>query len=580
MTVVTGCNRRGALRFSEGGSLDSAQSLGFNPAFSCSASAPLSDQVSASTFRRIAKIHYVNSLQEFLSQLSAANRSTVLNSVTSLVQLIPDDSGKFFSRSDDRLTEYHSEPIFEIAYAVGKLLSETDNYVNQLVQVCGAGSTRASLNNVTCLNTFVKYYGQKAYRRPLTDPEMEDHKQFYTSLGSSGLAGMIGRFLAHPRFFYRLENEGSLVSGVEGVDALYRLSKYEVLSKITFLYWDAPPTDALYNLVSTLDFNQVAALDQVINTVTADSRAQLGVSNFYKEWLRLDSIPTFVPGTPAFNAFAAGENINSPGHNHRDDMIQEITDLTNYYTFSVKGRYEDLMTSSYSFARTQDLAHIYGVSPWSGNFQQMISLPPGERSGLLTRAAFLISGTEQTHPIVRGKHIRFDFLCDSIPPPPPNIGIKPLVHTPYETTRSVVASATQSTTCMGCHNSLNPLGFSMESYDALGRFRKFERKFGDDGALLNQLPVNTQVDAQLFSGDRRQVTDAVEMSSHIGTSGKGQQCLVRQYFRYTFGRSELDKENMDGCSLESLRTNLAGGSLLQMFQSTSKQSQFIYRRIK
>src|SRR5262249_33740184 len=138
-----------------------------------------------------------------------------------------------FTNGDTSLAADHVNGVVDIALELGQTLAASDAYVGQLAKVCGAGSTRASLSNAACLDTFAAYYALKALRRPATSAELTDFKADYTQ---SGLALWIARLIAHPRFYYRFDNEGTKLSGQDGTDATYKLTKYELLSRITFLF--------------------------------------------------------------------------------------------------------------------------------------------------------------------------------------------------------------------------------------------------------------------------------------------------------------------------------------------------------
>jgi hypothetical protein len=550
----------------------------YDPSFQCN---PNATGVAPTPIQRMAKVQLLGALREFFSALSSSDRAALIATAQSQIDLLPDDSSVYSYRGDGLVTQNHADAAFNLAFALASQVAANNGYANSLARVCGAGSTRASLAIASCLSTFVNYYGRKAFRRPLSSEELNDFASFYNSLGSDGLAGLLARLLSHPRFYYALDSEGTQLSGTEGADATYALTNYELASKLTFLFWEAPPDDPLYTFVAAADLTQGGDLERLLTRILSDSRAKQGVSSFIKQWLRLDRVPNLPSmDTPAFEAFAAGQNVGAAGHHHREDMIQEILDLGAYYTLTVQGRYEDLLTSRYSFATTADLAAIYGVAPWNGMATQMVSFPPGGRSGLLTRAALLVSGSEGTRPIQKGKEVRFQLLCDELPPPPPALQITPLRPDAQKTNRQIVEAATASATCQVCHSKMNPLGFATEGFDPLGRARASEQKFSADGTVVNSLAVQTEVVAAVYPGDETVVRDAAELSQHIAATGKGQQCLVRQYFRYTYGR--LEAESSDGCDLERIRTQLTApsGTLQEMFKELARRDAFRLRKVQ
>ncbi|MBL8957847.1 MAG: DUF1588 domain-containing protein, partial [Myxococcaceae bacterium] len=460
----------------------------YDPHFSCdpSAAAP----PAATPIKRLSKVHYTAALNEALAPLAAADRAALLDSVKGWLALVPEDT----SLGDGLVTQAHVDATFSLAYALGTAVAASATYTNPLLASCGAGATRSSLSNATCLRSFVNAFGRRAFRRPLTAAETQDFVTFYGTLQADGLAGVLTRFLAHPLFFYPLDNEGQQRSGTEGVDATYQLDAYEQASRLTFFFWSSPPDDALLDAVPSL------SAEQLVARVLDDARARRGVGDFYRHWLELDETPPLPSSvTPAFTAFAAGENVGAAGHNHREDMIREVVELGVHHTLVQPGRYEDLLTSPYAFAATADLARLYGTTAWNGDPSTLMPLPGGRR-GLLTRAALVVSGSEITHPIFKGKRVRVQVLCDELAPPPPTLNITPLQPDVTQSQRQIVEQATAAQACQACHKQMNGLGFVTEGFDALGRTRTAEQKFDAQGAKVGEVAIDTTVTTAVVPG--------------------------------------------------------------------------------
>jgi hypothetical protein len=180
---------------------------------------------------------------------------------------------------------------------------------------------------------------------------------------------------------------------------------------------------------------------------------------------------------------------------------------------------------------------------------------------------------------LKGKAVRLNLLCQLIPPPPPSVNVVPIPVDPTKTERALVEQTTASATCQACHQDLNPLGFTTESYDSLGRYRTTESKYDATGALVASLPVNTAITSGLLYGtDMTPAADNTALAANITSSGVGQQCLVRQYFRFAQGRQEADQ---DGCDLEQLRQKLvgSGGGLREMLKEMAKRPSFRERKV-
>jgi hypothetical protein len=197
---------------------------------------------------------------------------------------------------------------------------------------------------------------------------------------------------------------------------------------------------------------------------------------------------------------------------------------------------------------------------------------------LLTRAALVATGSLITHPVIKGKHIRTRILCDEIPPPPPDVPPPPQLD-PHATIREQLEALTQTpgTACVGCHNMLNPLGYVTESYDGLGRYRTEERVFDLlTGELFATRPVDTAAVVHVTGDDDRMAASGSELSQFIVDSGRAEDCLARQYFRFTYGR--LEDDTADGCTLEWLRETVTdGGSLREMLREVAAHPHFRLR---
>ncbi len=237
---------------------------------------------------------------------------------------------------------------------------------------------------------------------------------------------------------------------------------------------------------------------------------------------------------------------------------------------SLRQRKEDIpMLADFfinSFAKQNDLAQIYGVPTWDGNPNNLVRFPAGERAGLLNRAAYLVNDGTHTSPILRGLKMRRGFLCEDLPDPPQ--AIADMVRDPAPdhalTTRERFDQKTNIPACIGCHALINPLGYALESYDALGRHRTSEKIYDSAGQLLNDLPLDTVVRPELTLGDPEVSSNATEFNQLVAVNGKAMKCFVTEYFAYSF-RKTADL-NADGCALEQMRQDLAGqgGSLRNM----------------
>ncbi len=536
--------------------------------------------------RRLSRLQVQNSVKEFFSGLTAARRDQLLSSMKLRLELIPIDSAEGFAQNDTSLGADHVEAVQGLAMAI---MANIAPYAADLTAMCN-GKT---LDDDGCLTAFVQRYGRKAFRRPLTQTEVDDFKAFYKSAvataGPDPLGVLLGGMIAHPNFYYRFDNEGEALSGTEGQDAIYRLSKWELLSKVTFLFWMAPPTDALYDRVETTDITVDDNLRLLVEDVLKDPRADAGITEFFREWLALDRTvtPVSTGNTVAGYYLVQTSGIVQVPSTHVQDEIQEVLDLATYYSITTDGKLDDILTSPYSFARTSALAQIYGVPVWDGSPERLVRFPEGQRSGLLSRAAMITSNFEFTRPILKGKAVQEHVLCMAAPPPPPNLELVPVLYVPDKTTRQSTEVATASVDCQGCHTTLNALGFATEHYDSLGRFRAKETMFGPNASdaqgrqtatVASQLDINSTVTVMLPSGKSQTVADAIELGAFIAQSGDAHACMAKGFFAY--GVKEKLVDDADTIGLQTLTSTLKDKSIKEMLRQAALLQSFRQRKVK
>jgi hypothetical protein len=289
---------------------------------------------------------------------------------------------------------------------------------------------------------------------------------------------------------------------------------------------------------------------------------------FFEEWYHLPGFAGFA-STPSFRAFAGDLE---PDLELFDDMRAEVEALVAHSTWETDGDYAALLTSDLAFVRSPRLAQLYGIEPWSGSGTPA-AFPAGQRSGLLTRAAALVEGNELTNPVKRGAFVLKHVLCQDLAPPS-NLPAEALALPPLDpelSTRQRFELKTSPGECAGCHAQINPLGFALEAYDALGRFRTSEALYADDGSLLRTVPVSSAVELSL-DGAAVSATDPAAFSRTIADSPRAVECFARQYFRFSRRRFETAS---DACTVETIaRAAGPAGSLRQAFRSIALHPSF------
>jgi hypothetical protein len=461
---------------------------------------------------------------------------------------------------DQSVSQQHAEAYMDVAQGIAAALTSSDARVQELLGDCATATGDAAS---TCVDNFIASFGKRALRHPLNDAEKAFYRDVYAPSGSAvdkaGLADVITVFLNAPDFIYQVEYGADAVSGQDG---LYALSDYEVATRLAFQFWQTTPDDSLLDLADKGELSSDDGLDSALDQVLSSPRASPAFAQFAREWLMLDTLPALdaLNADPVFAAFV-GDDVPSP--NLKEDMIEEVTESFSYHALVKDESLRDWYESPYSFARSDELARIYGVDAWDGKGEPP-TFPDKERAGLITRAALLATGSANTRPIMKGVTIRELMLCDTMPPPPANANKVPPQLSPTQTTRQVVEALTEQpgSVCASCHKQLiNPLGFATENFDALGRLRDKQKLFSSDGTVVGDPPVDTTSVPQVWVGDESKSSGASDLTKLLVKSGKLEACFARQIVRFAQARAE--QESTDGCSLESVRASLTKGDSIK-----------------
>lgn len=529
---------------------------------------------------RMSQRQYLNTVRDVLRAAVPASATTVMTVVQPLVDKYPADRlvgpgserhGGFF-RLDQAVQQSHVDAAYDAAVAIGKELTSTTARRTELVGACATDTNTA--NDAQCLTDFVTKFGSLTQRHPLDAADVDFYKSaaLATPVDPAALADVVALLLSAPGFLYHLESGTTAVLG-----DTYALDAYEVASRLSFHFWQTAPDAPLLAAASSGALLTDSVYRTQARRLYDDPRSDAAIDEFFAQWFRLEELGPLDArvGDPVFDAFA-GPNV--PKATLRQQMMDEILDLTRLAARS-NAPLSQVLTSRKALAKTDDLAALYGDSPWVSGAPA--DQRQSERSGLLTRAAFLATGSASTRPVMKGFRIRNALLCESIPAPPANAAATPPELAPDLTTREVVEKLTQQpgTNCAGCHTTLlNPTGFATENFDALGRLRAAQPLFSATGAPLGTRPIDTSTVPRIVAGDASVASGSSEVTRLLVQSGKFETCFSRQYFRFAFGREEDTVK--DGCVLRALdQAARAGTSLADLWLQATLEPAFKQRRI-
>ncbi len=329
-----------------------------------------------------------------------------------------------------------------------------------------------------CARRIIGSLARRAYRRPVTSSEIESLVKIYKEGRDdrdfdSGIERALEALLASPKFLIRMEHDPTTAKA----GSVYRLSDLELASRLSFFLWQSMPDDELLDLAEKGKLKDQAVMAKEVNRMLADRRANRFIDDFVEQWLQIRNIHTHDVARQVLADF--------------DPALREAMAEETQLFFESQVRDDrplvELLTSNYTFLNER-LARHYGIDNVYGSHFRRVALTDDRRFGLLGEASILTvsSYADRTSVVLRGKWILENLL--GAPPPPMPPGIPPLKENDNRAKpmalRERMEAHRSNPTCASCHASMDPLGFALEHFDAVGKWRET-----DSGA-----PINATID--------------------------------------------------------------------------------------
>jgi mono/diheme cytochrome c family protein len=326
-------------------------------------------------------------------------------------------------------------------------------------QPAGASTEKA------CATKIISTVARRAYRRPVADADVKPLLGAYEAGRANGsfddgVEWALEAILSSPKFLFRIERDPS--NGKSGTP--YRVSDLELASRLSFFIWSSIPDDALVDLASRNKLSDPATLTQQVKRMLADPKSKAIVDNFVGQWLYLRNLRTVTPNADLFPRF---------DDNLRDGFLQETSLFVESQIRDDRPLLE-LLTANYTYLNER-LARHYGIPDVYGSHFRRVTYPDDRRAGLLGQGSILTvtSYPNRTAPTIRGKWLLENLLGAPPPPPPPNV---PALKENGEggkatTVRERMEQHRSNPVCAACHARMDPLGFGLENFDAIGQWR-------------------------------------------------------------------------------------------------------------
>ncbi len=359
-----------------------------------------------------------------------------------------------------------------------------------------------------CARTVVTALAERAFRRPVSTEEIDELVTLSVTVPEfdDGLKLAVRAIISSPSFLYRA------IAHPEPEDVVHRLTDFELATRLSYFLWGTSPDDQLLGLAREGRLQASGELRAQVARMLADKRAAVLLSNVLAHWYDLDEIAIHTASPEVFPMFTPELRADMEAETRtflRDLIESDSTPLA-------------LLNADHSFVNERLAAH-YGIPGVSGPELRMVSLAGAHRKGLLTHASVLTmnSDAERTSIVRRGVWVLERLLCTHPPPPPDDIPAEPRPPNFGGTRRELTELHRSDPKCAGCHNIIDPVGFGLEDYDAIGRHRTTENGQPIDSS--GQLP-----DGQTFTG-------ALELVSLLSSSPQAAECIADHWLSYAIG---------------------------------------------
>jgi hypothetical protein len=365
----------------------------------------------------------------------------------------------------------------------------TDSPTRERILTCRPTN---SSEEESCALQIASTLARRAYRGYATQKDIEILMRFYRDArrdGSfdGGVEAILQRALSDPKFVYRVESTpASLAPG-----ATYKVSDLDLASRLSFFLWSSIPDDTLLQLAQSHELSKPAVLRQQVQRMLADSRASALTANFAGQWLGLRNLAAHAPVVDQFPDF--DDNLRQAFRREVELLFQSLLDENRSVL--------DLLTADYTFVNER-LADFYGIPGVKGSYFRRVKLDASEsvRWGLLGKGAVLTISSQpgRTSPVIRGNWVLRNVIGVPAPDPPANVPALPVKkedvagNTHIPTMREQMEEHRRNPACAGCHKMMDPIGFALEPFDAIGHLRTEDRSSPIDAR--SQMYDGTPVD--------------------------------------------------------------------------------------
>ena len=331
---------------------------------------------------------------------------------------------------------------------IGSSQVMSDFLISHMIKTAEDAVEYTDYDQKTTTREELKEFAEQAFRRPVTDAQIAPYVRLAdNTTGTRAYAAI----LCSPRFLYFYEDPG-------------KLDSYALASRLSYYLWNSMPDKTLFKLAAADKLTDEDVLAGQVERLLKDKRADLFISNFLRQWLHLENITLLPPDEKKFKTFY-------------DDALEDAFTTESFMVFKYmldeNRPVSEFLSADYTFINN-DLAEHYGLDKVDKYDFKKVTLKDRRRGGLLTQGAVLTSTSNgvETSPVLRGIWVLQNILGLRKPKPPPNIPALAVDTRGTRTLRQQLSAHTKSSRCATCHRHIDPLGFALENFDAIGGWRE------------------------------------------------------------------------------------------------------------
>ncbi|MDB6138608.1 MAG: cytochrome c [Verrucomicrobiaceae bacterium] len=416
-----------------------------------------------------------------------------------------------------------------------EVLAHVDQHLEEL-----AGVKPSAPDRVEKLKLFARHFAEAAFRRGLSEEDYQHFivKHFKAAKTPEIAVKRVVLFtLKSPRFLY------------PDLPAQGAPTDYDVAARLALNLWDSIPDQTLARAAAE---GKLKTRDQIATQarrMITDARTKAKLAGFFHHWLELERAEAISKDPKAFPSFDAATLA---------DQRTSLQLFLDQVVWSEKSDYRELLEADYLMLNER-LAKLYGKNVTGEEFQR-VEFDPKQRAGVVTHPYLLtaLASSKQTSPIHRGVFLTRNIVGMTLKPPPMAVAFEDSKFDPHLTMREKITELTKNNSCMGCHATINPLGFSLENYDAIGRWRTKD----------NNKPINAASDFATDEGEKIHLTGARDIVKFAAENPDGHRAFIHQLFQHTakqsvnvYGPDTLENLRQSfaasGCNIRKLLTDIS-----------------------